>query len=549
MPHSPMPASMAASALAATVTVATTIASLVGGLTFAAVPARAQIADVVTDPEAQQPQRDPIVVVVSLGRQKLAVHGAKGKIAEAPISSGTRADPTPTGIFSVIGKAVDHESNLYLGAKMPFMQRLTWTGTALHAGHLPGYPASHGCIRMPKAFSERLYDMTVINSRVVVTAGDVAPAPIDHAKLFQPQKPDPSLKPVGPVSIPIPRRMPGRATAAAVYRPARPVYNGVVPLTFQARARFEETARLFAAIAPADEARAALWERIKVSNRALAIARADLERHDGETSRVAGAVERLQRSRRSTEGELTTIMTKAERTRRVEAFDTLARAGTTADSRLYEVTTSLEAAEEQLADLKLRRADIEARLTVAENDRRSLNDTMRDTVRSLRNAQAAFRQSQLEDIRYMKPVSVFVSRADRRIYIRQGFEPVIDLPIEIADPERPLGTHLYTAMAASADGAKVSWTALSFGATGASPPAEPERKGKAAKTRGKPSAAPAVPASNAAMAAQALDRLTFPKEALDAIAERMKPGSSLIIADAGTSTYFGNGTDFIVDVP
>lgn len=549
MLHPPMPASMATFALAATVTVATTIASLVGGLTLAAVSAGAQIADVVTDPDAQQPLRDPIVVVVSLGRQKLTVHGARGKIAEAPISSGTRADPTPTGIFSVIGKAVDHESNLYVGAKMPFMQRLTWTGTALHAGHLPGYPASHGCIRMPKAFSERLYDMTVINSRVVVTAGDVAPAPIEHAKLFQPQKPDPSLKPVGPVSIPIPRRMPGRATASAVYTPARPVYTGVVPLTFQARARFEETARLFAAIAPADEARAASWEQMKVSNRALAIARSDLERHDNETARVAGAVERLQRSRRSTGGELTTIMTKAEQTRRVEAFDNLVRAETAVDSRVYDVTSSLAAAEEQLADLKLRRADIESRLTAAENDRRALNDTMRDAVRGLRDAQAAFRRSQLEDIRYMKPVSVLVSRADRRIYIRQGFEPVIDLPIEIADPERPLGTHLYTAMAASADGSKVSWTALSFSAAGASPLAEPERKGKAAKTRGKPISAAAVPPVSAATAAHALDRLTFPKEALEAITERMKPGSSLIIADEGTSKYFGNGTDFIVDVP
>jgi hypothetical protein len=121
---------------------------------------------------------DPLIVVVSLRKQKLTVFNRNGSVTTSPVSSGTAEFPTPTGVFSVIGKAVEHESNIYEGASMPFMQRLTWTGTAMHAGHLPGYPASHGCIRLPYAFSEKLFEMTQINTRVIVTRDDVAPQPV-----------------------------------------------------------------------------------------------------------------------------------------------------------------------------------------------------------------------------------------------------------------------------------------------------------------------------------------------------------------------------------
>ena len=94
---------------------------------------------------------------------------------------------TPVGVYSVLQKEVDHTSNIYDDAKMPFMQRITWSGVALHAGALPGYPASHGCIRLPLSFAEKIFDKTNLGLRVVISRDDVAPALIEHAALFQPK--------------------------------------------------------------------------------------------------------------------------------------------------------------------------------------------------------------------------------------------------------------------------------------------------------------------------------------------------------------------------
>src|SRR6266702_5766243 len=130
---------------------------------------------------------DPIMAIVSLRDQRITVYDAKGWILRAPVSSGQTGRETPAGIFSVIQKVEDHYSNLYDDAYMPHMQRITWSGIALHGGPLPGHPASHGCIRMPYSFAERLFDATTMGMRVIVAPGDVAPIEIAHPVLFQPK--------------------------------------------------------------------------------------------------------------------------------------------------------------------------------------------------------------------------------------------------------------------------------------------------------------------------------------------------------------------------
>ena len=92
----------------------------------------------------------PVVVIVSLPDQVMYVYRNGVRIGRSTVSTGTSGHRTPTGVFTVLQKKVDHESSIYKGAKMPNMQRLTWTGIAMHAGQLPGYPASHGCVRMPE---------------------------------------------------------------------------------------------------------------------------------------------------------------------------------------------------------------------------------------------------------------------------------------------------------------------------------------------------------------------------------------------------------------
>ena len=130
---------------------------------------------------------DPVLAIVSLQRQRITIYDADGWILRAPVSSGQRGRETPAGVFSVIQKEAEHYSNLYDDAFMPHMQRLTWSGIALHGGVVPGYPASHGCVRMPFDFAERLFDLTRTGLRVIVAPTDAAPAEITHPLLFQPK--------------------------------------------------------------------------------------------------------------------------------------------------------------------------------------------------------------------------------------------------------------------------------------------------------------------------------------------------------------------------
>ena len=117
----------------------------------------------------------PILAVVSLGDQRITIYDARGKILQAPVSSGQTGYETPAGIYSIVQKKESHYSNLYEDGQMPFMQRITWTGIALHAGVLPGHPASHGCVRLPLAFARQLFTVTRTGGAVHVL--DQSPAP------------------------------------------------------------------------------------------------------------------------------------------------------------------------------------------------------------------------------------------------------------------------------------------------------------------------------------------------------------------------------------
>lgn len=134
---------------------------------------------------------DAIKVIVSLSQQRLEVYRGASLITSEPISSGRRGHTTPAGIFSVLEKRKRHFSNLYNNAPMPYMQRLTWSGIALHEGRLPGHPASHGCIRLRRGFASELFKMTSRGAHVVVTdhALQGAPSEISHPALFQPLPP------------------------------------------------------------------------------------------------------------------------------------------------------------------------------------------------------------------------------------------------------------------------------------------------------------------------------------------------------------------------
>ena len=128
----------------------------------------------------------PMLAIVSLSDQRVTIYDSEGKMLQSPISSGSTGLVTPAGIYSVVQKNEFHQSNVYEDGNMPFMQRITWTGIAMHAGVLPGQPASHGCVRMPHAFAQRLFPMTDIGLRVIIVRDDIAPGAIEHPALFKP---------------------------------------------------------------------------------------------------------------------------------------------------------------------------------------------------------------------------------------------------------------------------------------------------------------------------------------------------------------------------
>ena len=121
-------------------------------------------------PKAAETPRGPLLAVISIARQRLHLYDGKGLVAQSLVSTGMMGYGTPTGVFSVLQKRRYHESNIYSGAPMPFMQRLTWSGIALHAGVLPGFPASHGCIRLPAKFASKLYQVTGVGTPVLIGA-------------------------------------------------------------------------------------------------------------------------------------------------------------------------------------------------------------------------------------------------------------------------------------------------------------------------------------------------------------------------------------------
>jgi hypothetical protein len=132
---------------------------------------------------AQDAANGPLQIIISIGDQRISVYDDGALIARSSVSTGVPDHPTPSGVFSVLSKQRWHRSNLYSAAPMPYMQRITWSGIALHAGVLPGHPASHGCIRLKNDFAIRLWHLTKRGTRVIIARDDVRPVEIANPLL------------------------------------------------------------------------------------------------------------------------------------------------------------------------------------------------------------------------------------------------------------------------------------------------------------------------------------------------------------------------------
>ena len=412
---------------------------------------------------------EPVMAIVSLRNQRITVYDAKGWILRAPVSSGQKGRETPAGVFTVLQKDADHYSNLYDDGHMPHMQRLTWSGIALHGGALPGYPASHGCVRLPFEFAEGLFDKTRLGMRVIVAPGDVDPMEIAHPALL--------VSNPGAAAIAF-----ARATEA------------------QVAARKAEQARLAAVTASREVGRAMVAVRV------------------------------AENLRRRAEAQLA-------RAEAVLAAPVTPEAKEQAESARAQAVASIAELEGQAAAAK---AELQSKVDVL--------TPAREAVAAAETARAAAAEAAREAA--LEPVSVFISRKDQRLYVRRAFQPIVDFPVTIMDADRPIGTHVFTAMERTG-GPDLRWNVVSLGNARPRGAAEPRKVvHPAARARGERGdrndhgVEPKPTGPDSAKAA--LDRIVIPQDALAALGGMATPGSSMIISDEGLTPETGKDTEFVI---
>ena len=499
-------------------------------LTVAADPALARSS------RQREPKRDdgvlarsagpPLLAIVALGEQRVTIFDADGRILRAPVSTGQSGYETPAGIYSVIQKEAEHYSNLYDDASMPFMQRITWSGIALHAGVLPGHPASHGCIRMPHGFAGRLFDLTSLGLRVIVVPSDVTPAVFTHPALFKPKRLG------GEVSLATPPA-PAPAEQDQPMRLGAGAGDASVPPPTIPPKRLQTLKSIAAAKAAEAEAAAKKAEEARAAAAKLAI----------DSARVIKA----QRLAEAFKARADAALKSAE--------EALAAANAPSSSN----ATAIERAQEAKAKAEAKVAEAQAQLDAAKAAAEPKSDALmraREEAKVAEAARVAAAAAAKEAAAKMSPVSVFISRQTQRLYVRQAFQPIFEVPVVIKDPDRPIGTFVYTALDYINDGADVRWNAVSMTSGRARhEPTSPRRwvndddddDGYARirrPPRGDRNAEPAATDVNGAKAA--LDRVSISQEAIDRISEVISPGSALIISDEAPSKETGKGTDFVV---
>jgi hypothetical protein len=505
---------------------------------------------------AAKPQ-GPLIITVSIEKQRVKVYDSNGLFAEAAVSTGTRTHPTPSGVFSIIQKNKHHVSNLY-NASMPYMQRITWSGVAMHTGPLPGYAASHGCIRMPNEFAARLWTWTKMGTRVIVAPGEVAPNDVSHpkliAKMIQAQ-PTVSALPA-PVVAAADSALTKSDRANRAQRrtaDASDAISGIKGTLSDANSSATTETEVKPTISPAAEPKIETKAETKIEPKAepktvgidtagdapaaTAAAQIDAPKVDApaETAATAETPKPVETDSRDTASKTQDRMDgDTPAVAETKAADTAAPAQAKPAEAVREIATPLEtiAKPADIARSPETAKPVEAAKPagVAKPAEAAAPAAVPDAVKPVAAAKP----------RAQSHVAVFISRKDKKLYVRQGYEPVFDVPIEIADADRPLGTHVFTARGDKDDSALLHWSVVSLPQLERRADTQRSQKSKAVP------AATATAATPPLSATDALDRVTIPTEAMDKIAAIIAPGGSLLISDHGLGWETGRGTDFIV---
>ncbi|MBR0915104.1 L,D-transpeptidase [Bradyrhizobium japonicum] len=391
---------------------------------------------------------EPIMAIVSIKSQQVTFYDSDGWILRAPVSTGTTGRETPAGVFAIVEKDKDHRSTMYDDAWMPNMQRITWNGIALHGGPLPGYAASHGCVRMPFGFAEGLFDKTNIGMRVIISPNDAAPIDFTHPSLFVPKR---------EAIAAVPNR------ADKLSAEAEEAIQAAAEAKKAAAAAAKEAASLPASLRKLEQQKAKADAELAFADKKIAAAKTDQARAQAEELKPK-------------------LATKA-----AEAASALDAAKAAAQPKRDAVAATKEAAKVAAT----RKAD---------------------AVTAATDAKLA-----------LEPVSVYISRATQKLYVRRNthkpapdgggevFDTSIEVPVTIRNPDQPLGTHIFTAMAKSDTGLR--WSVVTI--------------------------------ENGDDAKDALDRITIPQDVWDRIGPTALPRSSIIISDEPLSAETNYRTEFV----
>lgn len=506
---------------------------------------------------AAEPKPDgPLLISISIARQTLEVYDGNRRIAASPISSGQRGFPTPKGVFTILQKNRIHFSNLYDSAPMPFMQRLTWSGVALHAGHLPGYPASHGCIRLPYTFARSLFGITRVGARVVVTHEAATPEPIRHAALLKPLPPgDPATDGAtprertasGPTQV---SSLLGVTAAAAATEPA--MIPGQRTRASVAAERAAQIALLGQGLEATRGRHAEIAERLAAADREATAALADLAEAKKERDQLLAAAASWERTRESAERELEQLLRGLER-KSQRAPDGLlpdalmASAGASEEQIETRIMTAIDEANvARYAATDTEPAIAERTDALAEATRRrdAVKVELVAAQRAIIEADTALKDAKRADARRDQPITVVISRKTGKLHVRQGFDDVLNAPVGIAAGEHPLGTHVLLATGYNADQTDLVWSGLT--AARSAPRAVASDGARSSGRRA--TAEPVPPAGRAPpqTIAAALERIEIAPEVRERLAELVKPGSTLIVTDEGLGNETGKFTDLIV---
>jgi lipoprotein-anchoring transpeptidase ErfK/SrfK len=519
----------------------------------------------------------PLIIAVSIDKQKVRIYDANGLFAESPVSTGMKGHSTPMGVFSIIQKHKFHHSNIYSGAPMPYMQRITWSGVAMHAGVLPGYPASHGCIRMPMAFAMKMWNWTKMGARVVVTPGEITPANFAHPLLVaQKVVPQPVIADEPKADAPAVKGNKG-ADAGSTIKSENSVASLELRSTVGHATLPREPTRTADASSVMPATNAAVTMSDATSSASPASADAKPEAPSSEAKLEAEATPGVKAGSISSDtkrAEAAIADVKSDATGSVEnkvdeaqapppAADDAAKTDATASTRdedkPAESKIQVKSDEAKSDSAKAEPVKIEApkaEVTKADEPRAAepakatadapaAIDVKKDTARlpSVEKAAAAKAEPKRTG-----QIAVFVSRKDSKLYVRQNFAPLFDGPVAIAPSDRPLGTHVFTAEADKTDPNLLRWSVVSMPVTARNAARNDDDDRPARRRKGAaPAEFKALPIPDSP--AEALDRISIPQDAMARISEALSTGGSIIVSDQGINQgETGEGTDFIVSL-